>query len=64
MMVMTAQQIEAELAELDERIALARAPAHQVDVLQLQQVQRRREMLRAALKQLEVTSSKETDNGN
>jgi hypothetical protein len=57
-MPMTAQQIEAELAQLDGRIALAGVPTHPVDVLQLRQAKQRREMLQAELKR--VTATQET----
>jgi hypothetical protein len=47
---MRREQIEAELAQLDEQIALAREPTHQIEVLQLRQVKLRREMLQAELR--------------
>jgi len=49
-MLMTAEQIKAEIAALDERIALAPEPTHAAEVLQLQQARRRRDMLQAELR--------------
>jgi hypothetical protein len=50
MMSMRREQIEAELARLDERIASAREPTHQIEALQLRQAKFRREMLQAELR--------------
>jgi hypothetical protein len=55
MPLMTAEQIETELATLDGRIALAGAPTHPVEVLQLRQAKQRREMLQAELKRVNAT---------
>ena len=50
---MTIAEIKAELAQLDAQIAARPEPRHQMEVLQLRQARRRRELLRAELKRLE-----------
>jgi hypothetical protein len=50
------EQIKTELAELDQRIAKARAPTHPFEAMQLRQAQQRAEMLRAELKRLGLTA--------
>ena len=49
-MVMTVEQIKSELAQLDERIVLAREPTNKIEMLQLRQIKLRREMLQAELR--------------
>jgi hypothetical protein len=51
--MMTPEQIKSELAQLGERIALAGAPTHQVELLQLRQAKFRREMLLAELSRVD-----------
>jgi len=67
-MAITAEQIKAEIAQLDERIAQAGAPTHQADVLQLRQATQRREMLQAELRRRgehpEANDERSNDNGN
>ena len=56
---MTPEQIKAELAALDERIAQARAPFHHIELTQLNQAKRRRDLLLGELKRLTALSATE-----
>jgi hypothetical protein len=61
---MTAEQIKAELAVLDERIAQAPPMRHAHDVGQLKLAKRRRDLLLGQLKRLTALSATEKETGN